>query len=490
MTARIYGHGLAAGSATPPSMSTPCSRTPTVLWTTGPIEDGLVSLRHANEGLRLLGLQPVANTEAHVRDFTAWIAVHKSSLVDDLRDRFVGKVDGRAESLARYAALMELPDLTYDPAWSNEYWRVPQEAMVDRAEQWLLDVSGPPAQRTRPSVEELRSRQRQRVTNTLTAARDSVMTWCELKEAESPPAIDVASASAKIRSSGYLDFGERTSEELLVWLKGSGHWPEMMPLTLNQKQLGITQEDLRRARERKRSELEEAKRRESAITFEGQTFTAEPDDLLRLDEAIADAVAEVDLGGSPTMETLEEMAPSTPSGGGLGTRRPKPGKPGRASVIPQAKTQNIGLAGELFAGHWIRSNFGLSREETWRSGYRNDILGDGLGNDSLGYDFEVLSGDVTYLVEVKATTGDDTAFQLPEPEIRRALDLAPHERYTILFVTNVLNSMLRRFRWLPNPLGPDARLFRVEGREMRFRFDVANHDPEAAGGPTAEGGSV
>ena len=85
----------------------------------------------------------------------------------------------------------------------------------------------------------------------------------------------------------------------------------------------------------------------------------------------------------------------------------------------------------------------------------------------------MLAGDLTYLIEVKATTGSDTSFQLPESEIRRALSLAPHERYTILFVGNVLDSQLRRFHWLPNPLGPEARLFRVDGREMKFRFEVA-----------------
>jgi hypothetical protein len=53
--------------------------------------------------------------------------------------------------------------------------------------------------------------------------------------------------------------------------------------------------------------------------------------------------------------------------------------------------------------------------------------------------------------------------------------LEPHERYTILFVANVHEDERRTFHWLPNPLGgPQARLFRVDGRQMQFRFDIAN----------------
>lgn len=87
-----------------------------------------------------------------------------------------------------------------------------------------------------------------------------------------------------------------------------------------------------------------------------------------------------------------------------------------------------------------------------------------LGDDSLGYDFSVPMGEVTYLIEVKASTGDDTIFSLPDVEIECALDHAPHEQFTILFVANVLTDELRTFSWLPNPLGSHARLFRREGR--------------------------
>lgn len=435
----------------------------------GPVEDGLVSLRAANEGLQLLGLEPISNTDAHLRAFTGFIAARRSALRNELRDRFAARVAGDPESLAAYAELSELPDLAPDPGWSEEVWQVPVETMAARADEWLLKVAGPAHPQDLPPVDELRGRRQ--VTSSLTAARDSVITWCDINEVAPPTAIDVAAVSAQIRASGFLDFSERTSEDIVGWLHEHGFWPDGMPRTLSQKNLGITLEDLKRARDRKRQEAEAEKRRRSAIEYDGQTFTGEPDDLLRLDGAIAARVTGAPLGTDPTLALLNELPPRIVRDRAAWDKHKKRI---RATSPPPEKIQNIGLAGELFAGHWIASNFGLPREVTWCSGYRNDILGDGLGDDSLGYDFCVLQETLTYLIEVKASTGNDTAFSLPESEIKRALALEPHERYTILFVANVLIDDRRDFFWLPNPLGPEARLFRVDGRQMQFRFDVAD----------------
>lgn len=43
-----------------------------------------------------------------------------------------------------------------------------------------------------------------------------------------------------------------------------------------------------------------------------------------------------------------------------------------------------------------------------------------------GSDFEVVTPDLTYLFEVKATTGGDTQFSLQESEVRREQALDSH----------------------------------------------------------------
>jgi hypothetical protein len=80
-------------------------------------------------------------------------------------------------------------------------------------------------------------------------------------------------------------------------------------------------------------------------------------------------------------------------------------------------------------------------------------------------------GEVTYLIEIEASTGSDTIFSLPDVEITRALALEPHEQSMVLFVADVLTDELRTVTWLPNPPpGTQARLFRREGRQVKFRF--------------------
>jgi len=53
---------------------------------------------------------------------------------------------------------------------------------------------------------------------------------------------------------------------------------------------------------------------------------------------------------------------------------------------------------------WVRRATGLSRAQTWRSGYRSDVIGDGQGSDGYGYDFEVpLDNGRVLLLEVKSS---------------------------------------------------------------------------------------
>src|SRR5262249_55622265 len=153
-------------------------------------------------------------------------------LLEQLRDRFAERVANNPAVLASYVELTGLPELHADPAWAEEFWQLPREIMATRTDDWLQTVAGPPASTPLPPVEELRGRP---LTHSLTASRDSVLTWCELNEATAPAPIDVATVAAQIKTSGFLDFAERTPEELVGWLHEHGYWPHDMPRTLSQK---------------------------------------------------------------------------------------------------------------------------------------------------------------------------------------------------------------------------------------------------------------
>ena len=154
------------------------------------------------------------------------------------------------------------------------------------------------------------------------------------------------------------------------------------------------------------------------------------------------------------------------AGGAGGT-----GTSARTPPPPPEVLKAIGLAGEVAAGEWLRHHFGVPPENSWVSGYRDLLLGDGQGDDSLGYDFRIITGERTRLFEVKATAGDNTEFTLGETEVRRAQDLQPEEEYLIIFITHVLDSQRRRITPLPNPFASGGlSRYRFAGHSIRLQF--------------------
>lgn len=268
-------------------------------------------------------------------------------------------------------------------------------------------------------------------------------------------------------AAGLMDFGRLTPERVVHWLQDSGHWPAGMAARTSRATHGITEADMDAARERLARARDDARRRTTWVEFGGKTFSEEPDDLRALAEAVKQQAADesLDTAAEPVgLAALAVADPSSPGGRG-------PSRGGRASSPSPEKAKAIGLAGEVYVGEWLRQRFGLAPEATWVSGYRNDVLGDGRGSDSRGYDFQAVTADRTYLVEVKATTGADSQFSLQESEVRRAQALDPHETYIVVMVNYVLDPSRRTLTPLPNPLGrAGLTRFRVLGSALRLQF--------------------
>jgi len=85
---------------------------------------------------------------------------------------------------------------------------------------------------------------------------------------------------------------------------------------------------------------------------------------------------------------------------------------------------------------WLERQYGVPREESWKSGLRQHVLANGTGDDSLGYDFLIHHGDRTLLYEVKASTGDRGLFELGDirdhsgknVRLARVLEFDPERR--------------------------------------------------------------
>lgn len=436
----------------------------------GPVENGIVSLSDANDGLRLLGLQPLDNSDTQRRQFETYVSSVRATIIDALRDRFVGRIDAEpgTEGLAEYTRTLALPQLTPAPDWRVRHWTVPEEELDSCIRDWLDGIAGnaPSTPTGLPSVQALRDAQARRVTATITNARDTAALWRELNDTPTAAPIEVPAMSTRLRESGYLDFGRRGINDILRWLKSNGVWPDDMPLTLNRKELGITEEDVQEARTRKKQADDAARLRAASVNYGTKTYTASEDDLLTLAADLRDEVRASGASGG----VVAKLRRIDASGHGGRSRQRTSGRSWRARPPSPELTKSIGLAGEVVAGEWIQATYGLPREETWRSGYRLDILGD-YGDDSLGYDFEVATPAGVELFEVKASTGSDFEFTLGTSEVRRAVNLGPSETYNILFVCHVFDPDRRRWYHLPNPLGAHADLFELVERAMHFRFE-------------------
>ena len=128
----------------------------------------------------------------------------------------------------------------------------------------------------------------------------------------------------------------------------------------------------------------------------------------------------------------------------------------------------IGIVGEMQAFRFLRARFGIN-EHAWVSEFRTKVLPLREGekdetSDSHGYDFRFAYCGKTWCVEVKATTGDGTSFDLSSGEMAAANRIAAREdeRWRILRVRKALSGQ-PECDWLPNPFVPGA------GQRLRLR---------------------
>lgn len=134
--------------------------------------------------------------------------------------------------------------------------------------------------------------------------------------------------------------------------------------------------------------------------------------------------------------------------------------------------REVGLYGEVAAAEWIKQTYGISQEETWKSGYRNDELGDGLGVDGLGYDFEVPTDDGVLLIEVKSTETEQTVFHLTAREVEVAKNHAGDGVYKVLVIRKLHDPDGPVFHLLDNPEG-EGRSSVTRAESVTYSFELA-----------------
>ncbi|MGW7450176.1 sacsin N-terminal ATP-binding-like domain-containing protein [Streptomyces sp. NPDC054787] len=436
-----------------------------------------VPLADANQAWRTLGLPTLDNQARHRQQFEAWLQRNQPALAERVRDAHAG-VYRSGRSLAGYLRLRSLPGLEPDPHWHTTLWNLPSELLRSHADAWAAARLPAPSRRRialRP-MDEVREASIGSVHRSLPRLRGLIEEWT--RRAGSAPAPSLPGAADLVQEldgEGWLDFEALTSPVLVSWLKDRGYWPDGMPATDRRSDLGLDTPYVALPGQRSGAGPTSGSGPVAGapgphILLNGKPLPTRPDELRELARAVADDL------------TAEQLAtPAQPTGAlapVLARPRRTPGSGGgsggyRAPATDQDKTTAIGLAGETVVAAWLREQFGVPQETSWKSSLRSHVIAGGVGDDRLGYDFRIHDGDRTYLYEVKASVGSSGEIILGDSEVERASHLAPDETYIIVYVSDVLDRTRRRITPLPNPFGaPGLAGYELVSTRMRLRFTL------------------
>ncbi|MFF0038859.1 sacsin N-terminal ATP-binding-like domain-containing protein [Streptomyces mirabilis] len=430
-----------------------------------------VPLAEANQAWQTLGLLTVDNAETHQRQFQAWSQQNRARMADRVRDAYVATHKAGAP-LTEYVRLRSLPELEPDPRWGLEHWDLPADLLDAHAEEWTVTHLPPtPARQHHPrTVAEIHEDCVDTIHARLPRLRVRIEAWLKRQGREIPSLPSATEVASAMDAEGLLDFEPIGTRTLIAWLQTHGHWPADMPATDRAADLGLHEPAPLPPSPPVGSTSLPAAPSGLSLLLNGRALPIGPDHLRDLARQVAADLTPDQLAASPQ--------PGTPSAPALPRQRTTSAVAGRGGgyqAVPRdpQRDRAVGLAGEVAVAAWLERQYGVPREESWKSGLRQHVLADGSGDDSLGYDFLIHDGDRTLLYEVKASTGDRGEFELGESEVERASHLRPDETYAIVYVSHVLDSAHRRITPLPNPFSaPGLAGYRLVGTAMRLRFEL------------------
>ena len=235
------------------------------------------------------------------------------------------------------------------------------------------------------------------------------------------------------------------------------------------ERLGLHEAAVARKRRERKEKEKQAARMPKKMKIAGQTLEIGMIDYARLLREHIISLAEP-IG--PRVKDDEFTLLGTPGRGGpTGGGGGKKGKISHRRPSPE-EARVIGVVGEMHAYRFLRTQFGgrAVQARAWVSETRLKVLplvaGERDGtSDGHGFDFRFSHDGIGWRVEVKATQGEESSFDLGISEIQAATEIARRAsdrlRWRILRVRNALSER-PEFDWLPNPF--------EDGFRSRFRL--------------------
>lgn len=430
-----------------------------------------------NRSLIAVGENPVIYPDTHVAAAHSFVAEHKDTIMDCLRDRFKDQFK-IGQSLQDYIRCKEeLETLAPRKEWLIDF-RVPETSMIEQlVNDWLVH-NGAPEMNAAPNLlhawSEVGIDNKSRIKKLVYSHLNTVKAWC-YKQGIEPPEIwnDIAVSDSicnTLHDLGALDFVLLEEEDLVSWLVIANIWPKGMPPTTELAELGLNEQDIEEESNRERAAKLRQEKEARSIIFNGRKIDPQEADVEKLAEELRNRLSKsikaITLGNIANLrimpESKKKRGPSEKHRRGGGGRK-----------IPQEKTDLIGFLGECAVYYWLRKlQPQKDIDAAWVSGYRERVL-PGAGDDSLGCDFQITYRNQPWYLEVKSSLGDTQEFELGDTEIRMARDCATKKgrQYRIIYVSNILDSTAMRLEVLPNPLSEEGKtLFRIGGQGIHYQF--------------------
>ena len=241
------------------------------------------------------------------------------------------------------------------------------------------------------------------------------------------------------------------------------------------QQLDLTPEAVETRRQERHRRQQEVERQRRTFDVAGKPFEVGSTSYKDLFDRLGSLP---DRGWGPRMSrdeltTLAKVGPRRASSGRNGGSRTPSRRPS------EEHRELVGIVGEIRAYRRLRMEFGedVVTRDCWVSEIRRKVqppVGDEPHeiSDGHGFDFRFTHRGKMWHVEVKATSGDDSQFNLGISEIKAANRLAQGKggRWRILRVLNALSDQ-PDFEWLPNPFEDDFReRFRLHSDGMRVSY--------------------
>jgi hypothetical protein len=407
------------------------------------------------------------HSDRHERAMARFVEAHEQAILNRLREAYASvALDGG--DLTAYGEARNLEGLEADPAWLDLYAEPPDDLVAEQVGTWLAGHGASTdlaLESDLADVSELRSRNFDRLDDVVRDAEIRIRAWARKQGSVILAGWNAPMSGARsaLERSYRADFSELTVDQILDLVAAALSWPDQMPQTLDLATLGLDASDLL---SRDQADAADRRRRQhdrTHLQVDGDEVSVDVEHLGSLADSIAASLTEELLGqsGKVTLAKVPSGRKGTASGSGLAVAR--------VPRMSDEQRTGVGLIGEVVARAWLERHYA---NVDWVSGYRNIVLGDDVGSDSLGYDFVVQrGGNRRFYYEVKALVSEApeiAEFALGETEVVSAQ--RHRDGYRILLVCSALDSTSRRILELPNPLGVrGAGRYTLLGRGLRYR---------------------